>query len=155
MGDLLNPPRQRSAPLPQGRPAPPEAPRPATSRPTSRSGPAPGSGPGLARRPHSGTRRDAYFARIPRRRFWCTALGAGTLYGYLLHGFPAEGSRFGNWYEADRVHIVPGAVTFIAAAAVTVLCIPPLRRLFRCATEPGMRETCRRGAEAPARGKSR
>ena len=41
-----------------------------------------------------------FFAWIPGRTMWCTALGAGTLYGYLLHGFLAKGSRFWNWYDA-------------------------------------------------------
>ncbi|RZM85802.1 acyltransferase family protein, partial [Streptomyces alfalfae] len=31
-----------------------------------------------------------FFAWVPRRRQWFTVLGAGTLYGYLLHGFLAK-----------------------------------------------------------------
>ncbi len=41
---------------------------------------------------------------------WCTALGAGALYGYLLHGFLAKGSRFWNGYDNRWVHTPWGAV---------------------------------------------
>ena len=40
-----------------------------------------------------------FFAWVPGRTMWFTALGAGTLYGYLLHGFLAKGSRFWGWYD--------------------------------------------------------
>ncbi|MFE0625782.1 acyltransferase family protein [Streptomyces sp. NPDC058864] len=81
-----------------------------------------------------------FFAWVPRRRMWFTALGAGTLYGYLLHGFVAKGSRFGDWYDHDWVHTPPGqvAVTAIAVVVVTALCTPPVQRLFRFAMEPRM-----------------
>lgn len=39
-----------------------------------------------------------FVAWVPGRRMWFTALGAGTLYGYLLHGFVAQGSKFWGWY---------------------------------------------------------
>ncbi|QCX74714.1 Acyltransferase family protein [Streptomyces sp. YIM 121038] len=81
-----------------------------------------------------------FFAWVPGRRLWCTALGAGTLYGYLLHGFLAKGSRFWDWYEHDWIHRPLGAVavTLIAATVVTLLCTPPVQRLFRFAMEPKM-----------------
>ncbi|WP_314173963.1 acyltransferase family protein [Streptomyces winkii] len=81
-----------------------------------------------------------FLAWVPRRRMWITALGAGTLYGYLLHGFLAKGSRFWEWYEADWVHTPWGAVavTLIAATVITVLCTPPIQRAFRFAMEPRM-----------------
>ena len=68
-----------------------------------------------------------FLAWVPGRHMWFTALGAGTLYGYLLHGFFAKGSRFGDWYDADWTQTPPGAigVTLIAAALITVLCTPP------------------------------
>ncbi|WP_431963850.1 acyltransferase family protein [Actinacidiphila sp. bgisy160] len=81
-----------------------------------------------------------FFAWVPRRRMWFTALGAGTLYGYLLHGFIAKGSRFGSWYDHDWIHTPLGqvAITAIAVAVVTALCTPPVQRLFRFAMEPKM-----------------
>ncbi|MFI8931295.1 acyltransferase family protein [Streptomyces sp. NPDC053474] len=81
-----------------------------------------------------------FFAWVPGRRLWFTALGAGTLYGYLLHGFLAKGSRFWDWYDHDWIHRPLGAiaVTLIAATVVTLLCTPPVQRLFRFAMEPKM-----------------
>ncbi|MFI9075752.1 acyltransferase family protein [Streptomyces sioyaensis] len=82
-----------------------------------------------------------FLAWVPGRRAWCTALGAGTLYGYLLHGFLAKGSRWWDWYDADWIHTPWGAVvvTLLAGAVVTLLCTPPVQRLFRFAMEPKMR----------------
>ncbi|AOP47432.1 acyltransferase family protein [Streptomyces lydicus] len=81
-----------------------------------------------------------FLAWVPGRRAWCTALGAGTLYGYLLHGFLAKASRWWNWYDAPWVRTPWGAVavTLIAAAVVTLLCTPPVRRALRCVMEPRM-----------------
>ncbi|WP_431774285.1 acyltransferase family protein [Streptomyces cucumeris] len=93
-----------------------------------------------------------FLAWVPGRRMWCTALGAGTLYGYLLHGFLAKGSRFWGWYDHPWVHRPLGAVavTALAAAVVTALCAPPVRRLFRCAMEPRMEWAFRSAAPEPA-----
>ncbi|EST37244.1 hypothetical protein N566_14060, partial [Streptomycetaceae bacterium MP113-05] len=79
-----------------------------------------------------------FLAWVPRRRTWFTALGGGTLYGYLLHGFPAKGSVYRGWYEQPWVGSPAGmvAVTAFAALLVTVLCTAPVRRLFRFAVEP-------------------
>ncbi|MEU4092941.1 acyltransferase family protein [Streptomyces sp. NPDC026673] len=81
-----------------------------------------------------------FFAWVPRRRMWFTALGAGTLYGYLLHGFLAKGSRFGDWYDHDWIHTPLGqvAVTAIAVVVITALCSTPVQRAFRFAMEPRM-----------------
>ncbi|KAK1179246.1 acyltransferase family protein [Streptomyces sp. NBS 14/10] len=82
-----------------------------------------------------------FFAWVPRRRMWFTALGAGTLYGYLLHGFLAKGSRFWGWYDANPwTHEPLGeiVVTIIAATVITLLCTPPVQRLFRFVMEPKM-----------------
>ncbi|MFI2185750.1 acyltransferase family protein [Streptomyces sioyaensis] len=81
-----------------------------------------------------------FFAWIPGRTMWCTALGAGTLYGYLLHGFLAKGSRFWNWYDNPWMHTPWGAVllTLIAGTVITLLCTPPVQRMFRWAMEPKM-----------------
>ncbi|RZD95110.1 hypothetical protein C0Q64_21730 [Streptomyces albidoflavus] len=95
-----------------------------------------------------------FFAWVPRRHMWFTALGAGTLYGYLLHGFLAKGSRFWGWYETyDWVRTPLGmiGVTLIAGAIVTVLCTPPVQRLFRFAMEPKMNWAFKRDATELAR----
>ncbi|MEU8824568.1 acyltransferase family protein [Streptomyces sp. NPDC048636] len=89
-----------------------------------------------------------FLAWVPGRRTWYSSLGAGTLYGYLLHGFLAKGSRFWGWYDHPWVHRPLGAVvvTALAAAVVTALCAPPVRRLFRFAMEPRMEWAFRRAA---------
>lgn len=94
-----------------------------------------------------------FLAWVPRRHMWFTALGAGTLYGYLLHGFFAKGSRFGDWYEAGWLHTPLGAVavTCTAAALITVLCTPPVQRAFRFAMEPKMPWAFRQDPAAAAR----
>ncbi|NBE52997.1 acyltransferase family protein [Streptomyces boluensis] len=95
-----------------------------------------------------------FFAWVPGRHLWFTALGAGTLYGYLLHGFLAKGSRFWDWYEADWLQTPLGAigVTLLAGAVITVLCTPPVQRAFRFAMEPKMEWAFRRDSAAVARG---
>ncbi|MFD7713130.1 acyltransferase family protein [Streptomyces sp. NPDC059785] len=82
-----------------------------------------------------------FFAWVPGRATWFTALGAGTLYGYLLHGFLAKGSRFWHWYDHDWLHRPAGeiAVTLIAMTVITVLCTPPVQRAFRFAMEPELK----------------
>ncbi|MEW2398760.1 acyltransferase family protein [Streptomyces sp. NPDC046862] len=94
-----------------------------------------------------------FFAWVPRRRMWFTALGAGTLYGYLLHGFLAKGSRFWDWYDHDWIHQPLGeiAVTVVAVAVITVLCTPPVQRVFRFAMEPRMEWAFKRDAKDLAR----
>ncbi|MDQ1021621.1 acyltransferase family protein [Streptomyces afghaniensis] len=94
-----------------------------------------------------------FLAWVPGRRAWFTVLGAGTLYGYLLHGFVAQGSKFWGWYEPAWVHRPVGmvVVTLFAAVLVTALCTPPVRRLFRWVMEPDMAWAFRRDAQQLAR----
>jgi len=89
-----------------------------------------------------------FLSWVPGRRMWFTALGAGTLYGYLLHGFVAQGSRFWGWYAPEWVHRPLGELTatLVAGAVVTVLCTPPVRRIFRFVVEPNMEWAFRRDA---------
>ncbi|MFJ2112643.1 acyltransferase family protein [Streptomyces sp. NPDC087850] len=81
-----------------------------------------------------------FFAWVPGRRTWFTALGAGTLCGYLLHGFLAQSAGIWGWYGKGVPDGPAGAVlvTVLAAAAVTLLCTAPVRRVFRFALEPEM-----------------
>ena len=79
-----------------------------------------------------------FLAWVPGRRTWFTVLGAGTLYGYLLHGFVIKGAVKLDLFEADVLSTPPGRILVSAAAAlmVTVLCSPPVRRVFRYVVEP-------------------
>ncbi|RMI45239.1 acyltransferase family protein [Streptomyces triticirhizae] len=81
-----------------------------------------------------------FLSWVPARHRWFTALGAGTIYGYLLHGFVAKASRWWEWYDVAWVHTPAGriGVTLIGAAVVTLLCTAPVRRVFRFMVEPRM-----------------
>ncbi|WP_405872762.1 acyltransferase family protein [Streptomyces sp. NBC_00005] len=94
-----------------------------------------------------------FFAWVPRRRMWFTALGAGTLYGYLLHGFVVKAGDFYGWFDHGWMRKPLGeiAVTVAAAAIVTVLCTPPVQRVFRFAMEPEMKWAFKRDAAELAR----
>ncbi|MFF7311365.1 acyltransferase family protein [Streptomyces sp. NPDC008137] len=94
-----------------------------------------------------------FLAWVPGRRAWFTVLGAGTLYGYLLHGFVAQGSKFWGWYDPAWIHRPLGelVVTAVAAGVVTALCTPPVRRLFRWVMEPDMAWAFRGDARDQAR----
>ncbi|MFC8089748.1 acyltransferase family protein [Streptomyces sp. NPDC057301] len=94
-----------------------------------------------------------FLAWVPGRRMWCTVLGVGTLYGYLLHGFVAQASKYFGWYDPAWMQqpIGPVVVGAVAAVVVTVLCTPPVRRALRFAVEPDMRWLFRRDAKEEAR----
>ncbi|MFF4838954.1 acyltransferase family protein [Streptomyces collinus] len=94
-----------------------------------------------------------FFAWVPRRNMWFTALGAGTLYGYLLHGFLVKFADYRGWFEHPWLHHPLGeiAVTAVAAAVVTLLCTRPVQRLFRFAMEPKMEWAFRQDAAELAR----
>ncbi|MDH6516515.1 fucose 4-O-acetylase-like acetyltransferase [Streptomyces sp. SAI-135] len=95
----------------------------------------------------------SFFALVPGRRTWFTVLGAGTLYGYLLHGFLVQGARAWGWYGPAWVHGPLGTATvaLAAAAVVTALCAPPVRRALRCVVEPELRWAFRRETPRPVR----
>lgn len=81
-----------------------------------------------------------FFSWVPGRRTWFTALGAGTLYGYLLHGFLIKGADYRGLFDQPALHRPLGvmAVSLAVAVAVTLLCTPPVRRVFRFVIEPKM-----------------
>ncbi|MFE7758903.1 acyltransferase family protein [Streptomyces sp. NPDC057418] len=90
-----------------------------------------------------------FLAWVPRRHLWFTVLGAGTICGYLLHGFLVKGAGYFGLF--DRYEWLSGpaglvAVSLVAAVAVTALCTPPVRRALRFATEPDMNWAFRRDA---------
>lgn len=98
-----------------------------------------------------------FFAWVPGRRTWFTALGAGTLYGYLLHGFVVKGGDYQGWFEPAALHTPLGAVvvTVLAAAMVTFLCGRPVQRVFRCVVEPRMEWAFKRDAAQPVPARER
>jgi fucose 4-O-acetylase-like acetyltransferase len=82
-----------------------------------------------------------FLAWVPRRKMWFTVLGTGTLCGYLLHGFLIKGAGFAGVFDSHPWLSDPAGealLSVMAAVAVTLLCTPPVRRLFRFATEPEM-----------------
>ncbi|MEU6324546.1 acyltransferase family protein [Streptomyces sp. NPDC047009] len=93
-----------------------------------------------------------FFSWVPRRQMWFTTLGAGTLYGYLLHGFFVKGADYRGWYDHGWLHRPLGElfVTLLAGAVVTVLCTAPVRRVFRYVMEPKMEWAFKRDASALA-----
>ncbi|NGO13752.1 acyltransferase family protein [Streptomyces sp. HC44] len=95
-----------------------------------------------------------FFSWVPRRKMWFTVLGAGTLYGYLLHGFLVKGGRFWGWFDDYKwLHQPLGEifVTLVAIAVITLLCTPPVQRVFRFAMEPKMEWAFKRDAAELAR----
>ncbi|MBN3930597.1 acyltransferase family protein [Streptomyces verrucosisporus] len=80
----------------------------------------------------------AFLSLTPSRHTWFTALGAGTLYAYLLHGFLAKGAHYWGWYEGGFVNSPAGflLVTAAAAAVAVALTTPPVVRAFRWVMEP-------------------
>jgi fucose 4-O-acetylase-like acetyltransferase len=98
-----------------------------------------------------------FLAWVPGRRTWFTALGAGTLYGYLLHGFLVKLADYRGWFDHTWLHHPLGeiAVTVAAAAVVTLLCTRPVQRVFRFAMEPKMEWAFKQDAGALARERER
>ncbi|MEU9556241.1 acyltransferase family protein [Streptomyces fumanus] len=93
-----------------------------------------------------------FLAWVPGRATWFTALGSGTLYGYLLHGFVVQAANHWHWSRAGWAREPYGAVvvTLVAAAVVTLLCTAPVRRVFRCVMEPRMDWAFRRSGDQAA-----
>lgn len=91
----------------------------------------------------------AFLAWVPRRRTWFTALGLGTVCGYLLHGVPLKGAEYAGLFEAYAWLGEPAGIALLSlttGVVVTLLCTPPVRRALRWATEPEMRWAFRRDA---------
>ncbi|MFD7462719.1 acyltransferase family protein [Streptomyces sp. NPDC059868] len=94
-----------------------------------------------------------FFAWVPRRHLWFTALGAGTLYGYLLHGFVVKAGEYRGWFDHAWLHRPLGEifVSVLAAIGVTLLCTKPVQRVFRFAMEPRMEWAFKQDAAQLAR----
>jgi len=98
-----------------------------------------------------------FFAWVPGRTMWFTTLGAGTLYGYLLHGFFVKAADYRGWYDHAWLHRPLGevSVTLAAGVLVTALCSPPVRKVFRFVMEPEMTWAFKRDAATLARERAR
>lgn len=80
----------------------------------------------------------AFFACVPRRRTPFTALGAATMYPYLLHGLLIRAGEAAGLYPLLKDLGVTGQVllTVGVVTLVFLLSTPPVRRLFRPLVEP-------------------
>ncbi|RSN68821.1 MULTISPECIES: acyltransferase family protein [Actinomadura] len=80
----------------------------------------------------------AFLAVIPRNTTWFTAMGARTMFIYLLHGLVVKVFDYGGYFETEALHTPAGivAVTLGAVALGVLLGTAPVRRLFRWAVEP-------------------
>ncbi|MFF8911863.1 acyltransferase family protein [Streptomyces sp. NPDC015032] len=90
-----------------------------------------------------------FLSWVPRRPMWFTVLGAGTICGYLLHGFLIKGAGYAGVFDAYDWLSAPAGlvlVSLVAAGAVTLMCTPPVRRVLRAVTEPDMDWAFRRDA---------
>ncbi|WP_327349865.1 acyltransferase family protein [Streptomyces sp. NBC_01321] len=90
-----------------------------------------------------------FLSWVPRRPMWFTVLGAGTICGYLLHGFLIKGAGYAGVFDSYDWLSAPAGlvlVSLVAAAAVTLMCTPPVRRVLRVVTEPEMNWAFRRDA---------
>ncbi|MFI8852161.1 acyltransferase family protein [Streptomyces sp. NPDC053499] len=92
----------------------------------------------------------AFLALVPRRALWLTALGAVTLYPYLLHGLLTTAAHAYGWDAPLRPLGPFGAalLTACGAAVAVLLSTAPVRRLARPLIEPpvpGLTRPRRRG----------
>ncbi|GAB2924473.1 acyltransferase family protein [Streptomyces sp. NPDC059173] len=82
-----------------------------------------------------------FLAWVPGRERWFTVLGAGTICGYLLHGFLIKGAEYAGLFDhhtwlSGPVGLV--VVSVVAAVAVTLMCAPLVGRALKWATDPDM-----------------
>ncbi|MEU5431898.1 acyltransferase family protein [Streptomyces sp. NPDC020719] len=80
----------------------------------------------------------SFLALVPGRRMWLTALGAVTLYPYLLHGILIRIAEQAGVFQVLREWSLAGQVVLTVAvvAAVVLLSTPPVRALARPLVEP-------------------
>jgi fucose 4-O-acetylase-like acetyltransferase len=93
----------------------------------------------------------AFLSLVPGSRRWFTALGAGTICGYVLHGLVIRGVSYLGVFETyPWLTSAPGrvVVTLTAVVVMTLLCTPPVRRMLKWVTEPEMAWAFRRDTAA-------
>ncbi|MFE3071758.1 acyltransferase family protein [Streptomyces sp. NPDC059247] len=81
----------------------------------------------------------AFLSLVPGRALWCTRLGAGSVCGYLLHGFLIRGGQYSGFFDRFPWLGTPGGrvlLVLVTFAVMTLLCAPLARRLMRPVTEP-------------------
>ncbi|MEU3501273.1 acyltransferase family protein [Streptomyces hundungensis] len=80
----------------------------------------------------------SFLALVPGRRTWITALGAVTLYPYLLHGIVLRVAEYYGAFRVLRQAGLPGTLVLSAAAVavVVLLSTPPVRAALRPLVEP-------------------
>ncbi|MET9672739.1 acyltransferase family protein [Streptomyces sp. NPDC006482] len=89
----------------------------------------------------------AFLALVPGRGLWFTRLGAGTICGYLLHGFLIRGGQYSGFFDRFPWLGTPGGrvvLVLVTLAVMTLLCTPAVHRLMRPVTEPEMAWAFRR-----------
>jgi hypothetical protein len=98
-----------------------------------------------------------FFAWVPGRRMWFTALGAGTIYGYLLHGFLVKEGSYTGWFQHSFLDTPLGEIglTVLGATVITLLCTKPVQRVMRYVVEPRMDWAFKRDPGDAARGREK
>ncbi|MGI5165011.1 acyltransferase family protein [Spirillospora sp. CA-253888] len=83
----------------------------------------------------------AFLTLVPKRRTWFTALGATTLYAYLLHGFVTRFLQFFDLWGMPWMNTWWGiAIIIVCAVAVgTFLCSKPVVKMMSWALEPKLK----------------
>ena len=78
----------------------------------------------------------SFLAIIPTKRYWFTALGAGTIYAYLLHGLVLRTVEYFGVFDHLDSYLGMGIVIVVATGVALLLMSPPVRWLARWAVEP-------------------
>ncbi|MFD2079788.1 acyltransferase family protein [Actinopolymorpha cephalotaxi] len=80
----------------------------------------------------------AFLALVPSKKTWFTALGAITLYVYLLHGIPVKVADYLGGYDHPALHTTLGVLAVAVAGVLLagLLSTPPVRAAVRWAVEP-------------------
>lgn len=80
----------------------------------------------------------SFLALVPGRRMWITALGAVTLYPYLLHGILIRVAQHYGYFRVVRESGLAGQLVLsgLAVGVVVLLSTPPVRALARPLVEP-------------------
>jgi fucose 4-O-acetylase-like acetyltransferase len=98
-----------------------------------------------------------FFAWVPGRRMWFTALGAGTIYGYVMHGFLVKEGTYAGWFHHPALDRPLGEIglTVLGATVITLLCTKPFQRVLRYVVEPRMEWAFKRDPGEAARGREK